>query len=239
MKSAPGTVAGAAALKAARAALAPFAKHYSQISSIQGHDNAPHFSYANANLPRNSKYADSPSIYFISKAEWHSQNARSPPTYAEIAAYGIANKSSSLPAVPRQRPDRANRQAAALFNVPHPGRIVFIRLCFFGFNQTAPIANMAILRRALADADYRGSSVLVALEDSTILVGLPKNTIESFEKAVLKVVTSFSTAILQLVFEIQPDFKWFSEDARPALQPPSIRWAVAKELDRLSAVASA
>ncbi len=98
---------------------------------------------------------------------------------------------------------------------------------------------MAILRRALADADYRGSSVLVALEDSTILVGLRKNTIESFEKAVSKVVTSFSTAIPQLAFEIQPDLKWFSEDAPPALQPPSIRGAVAKELDRLSAVASA
>ncbi len=43
---------------------------------------------------------------------------------------------------------------------------------------------MDILRRALADADYRGNSVLVALEDSTILVGLGKNTVESFEKAV-------------------------------------------------------
>ncbi len=41
MKSAAGTVAGAAALKAARTALASFAELYSQISSIQGHDNAP------------------------------------------------------------------------------------------------------------------------------------------------------------------------------------------------------
>ncbi len=41
MKSAVGTVAGAAALKAARTALAPFADLYAQISSIQGHDNAP------------------------------------------------------------------------------------------------------------------------------------------------------------------------------------------------------
>ncbi len=73
----------------------------------------------------------------------------------------------------------------------------------------------------------------------TILVGLCKNTIESFEKAVSKVVTSFFTAIPQLAFEMQPDFKWFSGDAPPALQPPSIRGAVAKELDRLSFVASA
>ncbi len=68
-----------------------------------------------------------------------------------------------------------NRQAAPLFNVPDPGRIVFIRLYFSGFKQTAPMANMAILRRSLTDADYRGSSVLVALEDSTILEDLRKN----------------------------------------------------------------
>ncbi len=41
LKSAAGTFAGAAALKAARVALAPFAELYAQISSIQGHDNAP------------------------------------------------------------------------------------------------------------------------------------------------------------------------------------------------------
>ncbi len=88
---------------------------------------------------------------------------------------------------------------------------VSIRLCFSGFNQNAFIANMAILRRALADADYRGSPVLVALEDSTIVVGLRKNTIESFEKAVSKVVTSFSIAISQLAFEIQPDSNAFEK----------------------------
>ncbi len=96
---------------------------------------------------------------------------------------------------------------------------------------------MAIHRSALADADYRGSTVLVAHDDSTILVGLRKTTIESFHKAVSKVVTSFSTAIPKLAFEIQLDYKWFSEDALPALQPPSIRGAVAEELDRLFAVA--
>ncbi len=69
---------------------------------------------------------------------------------------------------------------------------------------------MYVLRRAVADADYRGSSVGVRLEDSTILVGLRKNTIKSFEKAMSKVVASISTAIHQLEFEIQPDFKWFS-----------------------------
>ncbi len=41
MKSAAETVAGAAALKAARAALAPSAELHAQISSIQGHDSAP------------------------------------------------------------------------------------------------------------------------------------------------------------------------------------------------------
>ncbi len=69
-------------------------------------------------------------------------------------------------------------------------------------------------------------------------MGRRKTTIESFEKAVSKVVTSFSTAIPRLAFEIQPDFKWFSKDAPPALQPPSNRGTVAKELDRLPAVAS-
>ncbi len=69
-------------------------------------------------------------------------------------------------------------------------------------------------------------------------MALRKSTIESFEKAVSKVMASFSLAIPQLAFEIQPDFKRFSEDASPALQPPSIRGAVAEELDRLSAVAS-
>ncbi len=41
MKSVAGTVAGAAALKAARAALDPFAGLHAQISSMQGHDTAP------------------------------------------------------------------------------------------------------------------------------------------------------------------------------------------------------
>ncbi len=41
MKSAAGTVVGAAALKAARAAVVHFADLHAQISSIQGHDTAP------------------------------------------------------------------------------------------------------------------------------------------------------------------------------------------------------
>ncbi len=41
MKSAAETVAGAASLKAAKVALAPFAELYAQISSIQGHDETP------------------------------------------------------------------------------------------------------------------------------------------------------------------------------------------------------
>ncbi len=45
---------------------------------------------------------------------------------------------------------------------------------------------MAILRRTLADADYRGISVLIALEDSYILVGLRKNTIIFILQTLLK-----------------------------------------------------
>ncbi len=97
---------------------------------------------------------------------------------------------------------------------------------------------MAIPRRVLADADYRGSSVLIALEDSFILVGLRNNTIEVFEKAVEKVASSFSSAVLQLAFEIEPEFACFADDALRALRPPAIRPAIAKELDRLSAVSS-
>ncbi len=41
MKSAAETVSGAAALKAARAGLAPFAELYAHISSVQGHGNTP------------------------------------------------------------------------------------------------------------------------------------------------------------------------------------------------------
>ncbi len=48
------------------------------------------------------------------------------------------------------------------------------------------MANMAILRRTLADSNYRGSPVLIAFEDSTVFLGLRKNTIGSFEKAVSK-----------------------------------------------------
>ncbi len=66
----------------------------------------------------------------------------SAPTYAEIAASGTPHINQVLD---RPRPDRANRQAAALFSVPDPGRIVFARLRFSGYNHTAPIANMAIL----------------------------------------------------------------------------------------------
>lgn len=62
---------------------------------------------------------------------------------------------------------------------------------------------MAILRNALTDADYRRSSVVIALQDTTILGGLRKNYIESFHKAFSKVVNSFSNAIPQPAFEIQ------------------------------------
>ncbi len=94
-------------------------------------------------------------------------------------------------------------------------------------------------RRALADANYRGSSVLIPLEDSSIIVGVRKNTIESLEKALQKVVKSFSVAIPHLVFELQKDFKWFSQDPPTALPDTTIRTAVQKELDRLQSVAKA
>ncbi len=51
MKSAEEIVAGAATLKAARAALAPFAELYAQISSIQA-IIVPPLLIANANLPQ-------------------------------------------------------------------------------------------------------------------------------------------------------------------------------------------
>ncbi len=68
MKSAAETVAGAAALKAARAALAPFAELYAQISSIQGNDNtpAPHIL---TQISPELESTDTPSIYFVSKTE--------------------------------------------------------------------------------------------------------------------------------------------------------------------------
>ncbi len=98
-------------------------------------------------------------------------------------------------------------------------RIVFARLRFSGYNQTAPIANMAICRQALADVNYRGSSVFIALEDSSIIVGVRKNTIEFLEKALQKVVKSFSVAVPQLVFDLQEDFNWFPQD-QPTLRQP-------------------
>ncbi len=121
MKSAGETVAGAAALRAARAALAPFAQLYAQISSIQGHDNtpAPHIPTQISPETRNL-----PILHPSTSSPTPSDTRKRPlaPTYAEIAAHGIANKANSPRAVPRPRPDRANRQAAALFNVPDPGR---------------------------------------------------------------------------------------------------------------------
>ncbi len=233
MNSAAKTIAGAAALDGARTALAPFAELYTQIATIQNSNVA-----AARILPAKISPATPAPTDTSFESPNHTRKRASAPTYAEIAANGIEAQVNNARRIVRHRPDRANRQAAALFSVPDPGRIVFIRLRFSGFNQTAPISNMAILRHALADADYRGSSVLIALQDSSILVGLRKNTIESFEKALSKVVASFSNAIPQLAFDIQPDFMWFTQDAPPALQPTAIRGAVAKELDRLSTVAT-
>ncbi len=78
---------------------------------------------------------------------------------------------------------------------------------------------MAILRRALADANYGGSSVLIALEDSSIIVGVRKNTIEFLEKALQKVVKSFFAAVPQLAFDLQEDFNWFPQDQLTLCQP--------------------
>ncbi len=82
------------------------------------------------------------------------------------------------------------------------------------------MSNMAILRHTLTDAGC--------------LLSLRGNTTESFEKAVSKVVIFFSNAILQLAFEIEPDFICFSQGAPPALLATDIRAAGAEELDRLS-----
>ncbi len=53
-----------------------------------------------------------------------SENRKRPATqtYAEIAASGVPQHARPIIG---PRPDRANRQAAALFHVPDPGRIVF------------------------------------------------------------------------------------------------------------------
>ncbi len=106
-------------------------------------------------------------------------NARSPPHTPKLLHMVLETMRTAHPLT---APKSRKSSSTALFNVSDPERIVFVRLCFSGFNQTAPIANMAILRRALADADYRGSSVLVALEDSTIVVGLRKILLNHFRR---------------------------------------------------------
>ncbi len=67
-------------------------------------------------------------------------------------------------------------------------------LRFFGYNQTAPNHQYG-KRRALADVNYKGSSVPIALEDSWIIVGLRENAPEFQEKALKRVVRTFSTAV--------------------------------------------
>ncbi len=113
MKSAAGTVAGAAALKPARAPLAPFAELYAQISSIQGHDNAP-APHMPTQISPETRYI--PLLYPSVSSPRPRDTRKRPlaPTYAEIAAHRIANNANSLRAVPRLRPYRANRQTAAL-----------------------------------------------------------------------------------------------------------------------------
>ncbi len=202
LESAMQTISGAGAIDSAIAALSPFVDIYKQLVNAR-------------NETSKSAFRSEPDVVNIESPSPNSNDHMvrmtnrkrlSAPTYAEIAASGMPDNHHVLP---RPRPDRANRQAAALFSVPDPGRIVFARLRFSGYNRTAPIANMAILRRALAHSNYRGSFVLIALEDSSIIVGVRKNTIESVEKALHKVVKSFSAAVPQLVFDLQREFNWF------------------------------
>ncbi len=84
----------------------------------------------------------------------------------------------------------------------------------------------------LADCKCGGSSLLIALETLSILVGIRKNTVEAVENAITKVVRSLSIAIPGL-----SDFSWFATEAPSALQQKSIRAAVSKELARLDLMA--
>ncbi len=106
MKPAAGSVAGAAALKAARASLVPFAELHPQVSSIQGHDTAPalhvptQISPDTQNLPTLHPSLSSPRSNDTSKRPLA-------PIYAEIAAYGIANNADSpAPSVDRAQSAR-------------------------------------------------------------------------------------------------------------------------------------
>ncbi len=62
------------------------------------------------------------------------------------------------------------------------------------FQRKCPytVSNMAILHHALVHASHGGKSILIALQDSRILVELRKNTSWSFENAISKVVSSRS-----------------------------------------------
>ncbi len=226
------TVDGSAAIDSAISALAPLATLYAKLSSLRA-------STLNTALPSHSVAAETPHALPTSELPTANNNHRCPAalTYAEVAVKPIPGSRANPLQLIRARPDRANRQTAALFHVPDPGRIEFLRLRFCGVELSAPIANMAILRRALADCNYRSSSVLISLEDSSIIVGIRKNTIAAFENAITKVVRSFSIAIPGLSFELQTDFNWFATDAPTALQQKSIRAAVSKELTRLDLMA--
>ncbi len=235
------TVAGSAAIDNALAALAPFVKIHAQLSSIRStKSHSPLHTSPNATSNLNKYYPISPSSrQFERQDPGNSRKRPTAPTYAQVAATFVPASAENAQKIARPRPDRANRQAAALFNVPDPGRIVFARLQFSGYNQTAPIANMAILRRALADANYRASSVLIPLEDSSILVGARKNTLEALTTALDRVVKSFSCAIPQLCYELQAEVNWLSGDAPSPVHPQSVRNAISQELDRLQCMAAA
>ncbi len=127
--------------------------------------------------------------------------------YAEIAASGTPAINEVLA---RLRPDGANRQAAALFSVPDPGRMFFARLRFFWYNQTAPMSSASRLQLQRQLRPHRSG-------DSSIIAGVRKNAIESLEKALHKVVKSFSAAVPQLVYDLQREVNWFSQDQPTAL----------------------
>ncbi len=138
------TVAGSAAIDISITAFAPFIKIHAQLSSIRSATpHSPlHTSPNTTSDVNNSSPISRSSRKFERPAANNSRKRLTAPTYVQDAATFVARSPDKVRQLTRPRPDRANRQAAALFNVPDPGRIVFARLQFAGYNQTAPIANM-------------------------------------------------------------------------------------------------
>ncbi len=114
------TVSGAAAIDSAISALAPFINLHAQLVNARKHA-------LNPAVRTHDHMADTTNVdRFISPSQLPNEtpapneNRKRPATrtYAEIAASGVPQHARPII---RPRPDRANRQAAALFHVPDPG----------------------------------------------------------------------------------------------------------------------